>query len=657
MCGIWGEFGPQVNFDRSKLQRTVTSLFHRGPDGFGYYSTDNCALVHTRLSIIDFATGGQPLVSYDKNVIGIVNGEIYDYQKIKKELQSEGVYFNTNSDSEVLLNLFVKKGISALKNIHGEYAYIFYDLAKKRVYFGRDPFGVKPLYILKKNNSIVLASEIKAILANETYEINTNYLINYICSFIPPMETLFQNIQHVYPDRSYEYDITKNRFIETALESLKFDQTRIKHTTKEEATYKLELALKNSVKRRLVADVEVGSYLSGGIDSALMLGLMCEQGARPKAFTVSFEDKQYDESHKAMAVAKHLGVKHEIVVLSQQNFFDHLGQSIVAFESPIINPHGAAKNLLSSLASKHLKVVLSGEGADELFAGYAHHRLNKLDRFLARHPLFAAEKVINSFIEKRAGTGSKYLCGKDYPFEAEIKAIFDGEYPGQFKRLINEKNARYLFGKEIKNLIASSTQKIKYLAEMDNITECKNQLSYQLWLDIRLDLLHYILANLGDRQEMSNSIEGRTPFLDLEVANLAMSYPANFLISGLTEKYLLKEISKKYLPLKNANESKHAFFAPEDYFKSKTGEVFLNSYLSDAKGLLKFLNWSKIDRLFQYTAGEGDTKNSETNTLKLLLASTSYLLQEIKKATKSSQKLQNSFSDAIIKGEPHVVIL
>ena len=656
MCGIWGEFGQTIVFNPTKLKQVVSSLFHRGPDGYGYYSSDNGVLVHTRLSIIDLTTGGQPLISFDKNIIGIVNGEIYDYKKIKAELEKDGVKFYTQSDSEVLLNLFAKKGVQSLKKVCGEYAYIFYNKKMNKVYFGRDPFGVKPLYIFKKNNSIVLASEIKGILSNETFEINENYLTSYICSFPPLLETLFNNIQHVYPGRSYEYDIIENKFHEISLEALDFNQKRI-NFSKAEYLNKLENTLKNSIRRRLVADVEVGAYLSGGVDSSLILALMCEQGAKPKAFTVSFEDLEYDESQKASQIAKHLGVKHEIIVLNQQNFFAYLGKSILAFEAPLINPHGAAKNLLSYLASKHLKVVLSGEGADELFAGYAYHRLNKLEQFLSKYPSISKEQLIFDFMVKKAKTGSKYLCGTSHPFETEIKTIFNGRYPHQFKRLIDENNARYLFGKDIHKLLCKNISKIKEIEKYDNIKNEPNPLNHHLWLDIRLDLLHYILANLGDRQEMSNSVEGRTPFLDTEVANLAMSTPPNLLINGLNEKYALKEISKKYIPIKNAYETKHAFFAPENFFNEKEGKNFLDSYISDSKQLLPFLNWKKIERLFHYTSTNSNIANNETQILKLLLASTSYLLQEIKIIPTPSRELQNSFPNQIIEGEPHVTIL
>ncbi len=656
MCGIWGEFGINVEFDQNKLKNIVSSLFHRGPDGYGYFSIQHCALVHTRLSIIDLVSGGQPLTSYDNNMIGIVNGEIYDYKKTKTELEAQNISFKTCSDSEVLLNLFTKKGKTSLKDVHGEYAYIFFDKKNKKVFFGRDPFGVKPLYIFRKNNSIILASEIKAILSNESFSINEKYLTNYICRITTPLETLFQNIQHVYPGYVYEYDIIKNKISETPLGSLQFNRPKLKQS-KEECLLELEATLKNSIKRRLVADVEVGAYLSGGVDSSLILALMCDQGARPKAFTVGFEDNEFDESNKAITIAKHLGVKHEIVMLNKNNFFDYLEKSIIAFESPIANVHGAAKNLLGHLASKHLKVVLSGEGADELFAGYAHHRLSKLEQFLRNYPDTKREQIINYFITTKAGIGSKYLCSKRYPFKSEVREIFTNNYPNQFRRIIDEKNAKYLFGRTINQSIHNNLKKIKLLENMDNISITDNNFNYHIWLDIRLDLLHYILANLGDRQEMSNSIEGRTPFLDLEVARLALTYSPHILINGLTEKYILKQMCTKYLPIKNGNEPKHAFFAPDNYFNTITGKKFLENHVHDSKKILDFLNWNKIEKLFKYTNQNDAVDSNEVNTLKLTLASTSYLVQEISKHSCHNKIINNSLPTSIIKGEPHVFIL
>ncbi|OFZ25393.1 MAG: hypothetical protein A2381_17555 [Bdellovibrionales bacterium RIFOXYB1_FULL_37_110] len=195
MCGIWGEFGQTIVFNPTKLKQVVASLIHRGPDGYGYYSSNHAVLVHTRLSIIDLTTGGQPLISYDKNIIGIVNGEIYDYKKIKTELEKEGVKFYTQSDSEVLLNLFAKKGVQSLKKVCGEYAYIFYNKKMNKVYFGRDPFGVKPLYTSTNSNIANNETQIlKLLLAS------TSYLLQEI-KIIP---TPSRELQNSFPDQIIE---------------------------------------------------------------------------------------------------------------------------------------------------------------------------------------------------------------------------------------------------------------------------------------------------------------------------------------------------------------------------------------------------------------------------------------------------------------------
>ena len=652
MCGIWGQFGKIDKLTPPKLEKIVKRLYHRGPDGHGHYSDEQASLIHTRLSIIDINGGAQPLESHDHRLIGIVNGELYDYESIKTELIKLGVQFQTHSDSEVLLNLFARKGIHALSQVQGEFAFIFYDRQAGKVYFGRDPFGVKPLYLQHTENKLELGSEIKSLLTDQ-FEINERYIKNYICGINAPLDTAFKGISFLYPGYLYTYDIQNNELSKQQFYTPPFQNKR--DFSHEEAFYQVEYTLKKSIKKRLIADVEVGAYLSGGIDSSLTLALMCDLGATPKAFTVSFEDAQYDESQKASRIAQHLGVKHEIIGLNKNNFLSSLKKSILAFESPIVNPHGAAKNLLSSLASSHLKVVLSGEGADELFAGYAHHRLSKLDHYLNAKKISNHSYLCDLFITKRAGIGSQYLCGNNSSFKKEIQDLFNGVYPNQLKRLIDEKNARYLLGKTSKEDILSTAQAIREYANLDGLNLRPGEFNYNLWFDTRMDLLHYILVNLGDRQEMSNSLEGRTPFLDTELAYVSSKVPEKLLLNGLTEKSILKSIAKKYLPQNNAQESKHAFFAPHTYLEQGDGLDFINTYFTEAEKVLPFMDWGKIAKLMSYSKQE-NLDPQHTQRLKFLLATSSFLYQEIDR-TGLSIHVDLKIPKSIKKGINHVSLL
>jgi asparagine synthase (glutamine-hydrolysing) len=655
MCGIWGEFGEIKQLSVDKLESVVKFLHHRGPDGYGYYSSPSASLVHTRLSIIDIQGGGQPFSSFDKRYIGIVNGEIYDYKEIRNRLQNKGVIFKTDSDSEVLLNLFAVEGKQALANVRGEYAFIFLDTIQNKVFFARDPFGVKPLYIYEKNKSIVLGSEIKAI-KDSTHSVNEKYVSSYLCGFMRPKESLFSEIKHVYPGQLYEYDLNTNKISNSTLYKVPLNSERNLDGTK--AIDKIENSLKASIKRRLVADVEVGTYLSGGVDSSLILAMMCDLGAKPKAFTVGFEDANFDESTKASSIAKHLGVKHEVISLNSDRFFDHLGKSILAFEAPVTNTHGAAKNLLSHLASKQVKVVLSGEGADEIFGGYAHHRLKKLETFLSNKNIKSdTQSILKQFIDREVGVGGQYLCGQNHSFEQSVRDVFDGEYPYVLKRIVDDKNAKYLFGKEIKDTIHSGLLAIKSMMEMENLSLKAGSLDHSLWLDMRMDLLHYILANLGDRQEMSNSLEGRTPFLDGDVIESAARLNPKMLMHGLKEKYILKTIANKYLPPTNANEKKHAFFAPKLYLKENRGIEFLQDNIALSKKSLSFLEWSKIERLLSHAKQNNLEDTTSIEALKMGLASTGYLLDQINNSNRFNIKLENSFPNEIKQGACHVTLL
>lgn len=597
MCGVWMRTRYNEKVDLKELFHPVRFLSHRGPDHYGWWKDEHVALVHTRLSIIDLSGGAQPLQSSDRKWVGIVNGEIYDYKKLRKSLIDRGVEFKTESDSEVLLNLYALEGPLGLQNLSGEFSFIFYNKTAQQVHFGRDPFGVKPLFFEARNESFTLASEMKA-LQDEKPVFDPEYLKAFIARAVSPPQTSLKNVQHVWPGRVYTLDLFSKKLSWQKYQQIPLFQKR---TLKgKEAEEVLEYELKESVRRRLEADVEVGCYLSGGIDSAIIAAMADDLGARPQTFTVGFTDLDFDESKQAAKIAQDLGLRHNIVQLGKKNFMDSLIQSIVAFENPITNPHGAAKNLLSSFASQQVKVVLSGEGADEWLGGYAYFRIKKLKDFISRHPRLAKD-TMNQLFLREMGMSLNHLDGQSELYNEISAKFFNGKSPVLLGRLAKKRLYQHIVGDHLDYKINEICESLsEKFCEETHVTDFSDW-DLNSWISNRTDLLHYILANVGDRQEMAHSLEGRTPFLDSKVTQVIGKIHPDTLMRGLTEKYVLRKIGGKYLNLEHQQRGKKPFFSPMKYLYLKENQTIIKSYIDIARAETPWLQWKNIDHFLSFS--------------------------------------------------------
>lgn len=628
MCGVWARANIKKSLALDELLFPIKMLNHRGPDSYGWFADQKVGLVHTRLSIIDLGGGAQPLRSFDQGLIGIVNGELYDYQEHKNRLISKGVHFQTQSDSEVLLNLFAREGTSALRGLSGEWAFIFYHPKEQKIFFARDPHGVKPLFYHWDQDSLTLSSEVKA-LKNEKPVLSEDYVKTFLARTLMPKGTAIDQCFHVLPGRLYTFDIKQNKLGSKMVDPLPLGCHRVlKGEEAIEATYE---ALRNSVKRRLVADVEVGCYLSGGVDSALITALAVELGAKPKAFTVGFADRDFDEQGIAVKIAQHLGIPHYACQLNGKNFLPSLIRSIVAFENPITNPHGAAKNLLSQLASEQVKVVLSGEGADEWFGGYAYLRIQKIVNFSQRHPQLGGW-LLHKFMEQEKGRSMNHLDGRSQINRELFEKYFYGHQPAVLGRLLKHRAYEYLTGDSLVQRLDSMSKELSQMLQEDwpEVNHQSSAWDLNAWFGLRVDLLHYILANVGDRQEMSHSLEGRTPFLDPEVINVAARIQEKTHMKGLTEKYVLKKIAGKLFPREIAERSKHPFFAPLKYFYLRGNQESIKHYVETAREATPWLAWNHVERLLGHPQSIESALFSLQNSTRILLFSLGVLVEHLR---------------------------
>lgn len=629
MCGVWAKTRYGAPLEVSELVSPIRNLWHRGPDGYRWFMDSAVALVHTRLSIIDVEGGWQPFQSFDRRWIGIVNGELYDHERHRENLEAKGVTFESRSDSEVLLNLFAAGGPEAMNGISGEFAFVFYDTFARRLAFGRDLSGVKPLFMKRTEESFTLASEMKAI-EEGTPDFNSNYVNAFLARSILPPDTCLLGVEHVWPGRIYTLDLETRQLTHEVYHRLPFTSHRTLQGR--EAVDVLEDSLRTAVRRRLRADVPVGCYLSGGVDSALIAALAVEQGSRPHAFTAAFRDKSYDESVEARSIADDLGLRHSTIELTSSNFLPSLIRSIVAFENPIANSHGAAKNLLSSLARRHVKVVLTGQGADEWFGGYAYLRAQKLESFESKHPRFAAGAGMKFRIREGARNYG-HLDSTSVAFGDDPRCRVGGSMPAILGRLAKRRWYRFLTGLEIEQSARSLCLALEERMTGDGL-DLRGNWNVNTWIAARTDLVHYILANVGDRQEMANSIEGRTPFLDPKVIQTACEISEGSLLRGLIEKSVVRRVAAKHLHKMHSSRRKRPFFAPIKYLYLRDNREALQHYLEIARSATPWLAWSNIRRLLDTQARSMlPVWSGQILSLKLMLFSIGVIREKLRDAS------------------------
>ncbi len=573
MCGIVGYTGHSL--DERKLQRAVDSLHHRGPDGSGIYiDPHQCAgLGHARLSIIDLETGAQPLYAQNDELVLVCNGEIYDFERIRHELELIGHVFYTKSDSEVILHLYREYGTEFVHHLRGEFAFLLLD-KRKRVFIAvRDRFGIKPLYFHENEGKFVFASEAKAIFATGCHnpKIDVIAVRNFLSGVIP--DSIFKDIEVVPPGCLMKVDLDSRKHeihqywdLDLPLECEIKDGKELDHHAQT-----VREALDEAVRLRLRADVPVGIYLSGGIDSAIVAASAAKQHpGRIKAFTISFPgEENFNEYRLAKDMAKKIGAEFHSVTCDHETMLKNTEDCLWVSEFPFHNFHGVGKFLLSRLAQQHVKVVLTGEGSDEVFLGYVFFQPGK--------------GAITCQMENRLKTLRT-------PSGPHISAIIEAigflpwqEHAESFTKG-RQKFIRNLFHPDQHSRI-SDNHPLEWLKRRIERTQTdeRSPVKKIQYFCIKAILAPYILTILGDRQEMGHSIEGRTPFLDHHLFDKARRIPDRFKIHNGVEKYVLREALKDEITDEIYKREKWPFCAPPLWIKKgiySTLDQIYDRYLS-----------------------------------------------------------------------------
>lgn len=561
MCGFTG-FTGNIKNQKKVIEAMNEKIIHRGPDSDGFFMDDTIALGFRRLSIIDLEGGSQPIFNEDKTKVIVFNGEIYNFLEIKKELINLGHEFKTRADTEVILHGFEEWGEKVLDKLRGMFAFCIYDLNTKDVFIARDFFGIKPMYYTLVDGNIIFASEIKSILEHPSVvkELNEEALANYLTfQYSVPPETLFKGINVLLPGsylkfKDGEIEITKywNPYFEVN-EDLTFD----------ECVDKIDEVFLNSVKAHKISDVEVGSFLSSGVDSSLVAA--CYQG--DKAFTVGFDYDGWSEIDVAKDLAEQIGVEHYSKVISIEEFWNAIPIVQYHMDLPLADPSCISLYFANKLASEHVKVVLSGEGADELFGGYG----------IYREPLSLANYLkLPKFVRKTLGCVATILPNiKGRSFLIRGSKTVEEKYIG---------NANYVTKKEVNKILNKNIKRVDYktitkpyydkIKNYDDITKMQ-------YLDINLWMTGDILLK-ADKMSMANSIELRVPFLDRYVFDVAKTIPPKYRLDLKTFKKSLRVVAERHLPKSNANIPKKGFptpvklFLKEDKYYEKVREAFMS---------------------------------------------------------------------------------
>lgn len=595
MCGIVGIFERKGNsIHKAILTAMADTLQHRGPDDSGTYINENVGLGFKRLSIIDLDGGNQPILNEDRSIVVVCNGEIYNYKELRKELLEKGHQFKTNCDVEVLVHLYEEEETAFLNKLNGQFAFAIYDSNKKKLFLGRDQVGIAPLFYSYQNSLFLFASEVKAILEHTAIKRKVNVRgLDQVLTFpgnVSPT-TMFEGIFSVKP--GHFITVTEEKMEDHLYWDLHYPtkENEISDYNEEYYIETLSDLLVQAVKYRLHADVPVGFYLSGGLDSSLIGAIINNlyPNTRRNSFSITFNDSQIDERGFQRLMANHTRSIHHESCFDALDIADNLMKAVYHAEAPLKETYNTCSLKLSeSVKRNNIKVVLTGEGADELFAGYVGYRF-----------------------DMKRSAGANDFTDINEALEREIREKLWGD-----KDFIYEKN--YVDFKDTKQALYSDGMNGRYNT-FDSVCEGlidktklagRNKLHKRSYLDFKLRLSDHLVADHGDRVSYAHSIEARYPFLDINLIEFATKIPAALKLKNMQEKYILKKCASRYLPSQVIEREKFSFVAPGSPYLVKKNIEWVNDILSyDTIKRQGYFNPDTVERLKKIYKADGFSIN------------------------------------------------
>jgi len=609
MCGIVGFFYKNNrNPEKDLIQTMVDTLIHRGPDAKGVYLDDKVALGHRRLSIIDLSTASnQPICNEDKSIWVIFNGEIYNFRELRKKLEAKGHIFNSRGDAEVIVHSYEECGTDVFGKLDGMYAIGIYDKNRRKLILARDRFGKKPLYYTTQGDIFAFASEIKALKKHPEllFEYDITSIAKYfVYDYIPGERTIYKRIFKINPGSFLEIDISNEGF--------KIKQRRywcLSFTPKidipiYEAKRKLKGLILNAVEKRLISDVPLGVFLSGGIDSSTVLWAIVEiKGAKNvDAFSIGFREKSYDESFYAKKVAEYFGVNFNLKILEIEDLIDLFDKVIDMLDEPFADYSIFPTYLLSRFASEHITVALSGDGGDEFFSGY--------DTFIALKLSQLVDFLPHLFIGVFRTVGKIFpVSENNMSFGFRLRRFFEG-FSAEIGRNYPLRNQVWLGSFNYKNIpIKDGYRDLKFLYDdvLSLNSNCIDLVDRVINSYMKTYLVDDILYKI-DQASMFNSLEVRCPFLDKDLVEFLAKLPSDYKLKGIKTKYILKETMKGVLPEFVINRAKKGFGIPVAGWVRRELKDRLEKIIDIYKNTMgDILNMDYINRIIlEHTNGKCD---------------------------------------------------
>lgn len=612
MCGICGFAVPANSnrcIDSSLLVRMRDTLTHRGPDDAGLFTDERAGLGHRRLSIIDLGGGHQPMPNEDFTVWISYNGEVYNHRQLRPALEERGHVYRSASDTETIIHLYEEHGARTVEHLRGMFAFAIWDSPQRRLLLARDRLGIKPLYYaLTDDGAIYFASEIKAILESRAVRPRLNYdaLSDYAANRATSGEdTLFRGVKRLLPGHTLTWQdgrVEINRYWDVSFAK---PEERLSES---ETIERFKELFHESVRLRLMADVPLGMFLSGGIDSSAIAAVMSRMVAAPiKTFSIGFAEREANELQYARSVAQAFATEHYEIILSPDQFFDALPALVYQEDEPIAHPSSIPLYFVSQLAAQHVKVVLTGEGSDELLAGYDKYRKTIYNLALGRawHRLpVSLRRRVEQMIHRMNGSSRvrqklirTFLC-----LNPEIESIYLDNF-SVFSTLMQQQ----LFTPQAREKMSAIDP---YRSTLDAIEEsdARSLLDQLLAADLKT-YLHELLMK-QDQMSMAASIESRVPFLDHHLVEFAASLPERMKLRGLTTKYILRRAMKEVLPKEIVTRKKMGFPVPVGQWLRGDFSHIVDEYLlSERAGERRIFNREYVGELVaRHRAGENHTE-------------------------------------------------
>ena len=588
MCGIAGYFQIEKPAapDRELIGRMVNAIRHRGPDEFGAYFDDRCALGQARLSIIDLSGGSQPLCNEDESIWITFNGEIFNYLELREELIKRGHRFRTQSDTEVIVHAWEEFGRECLQHFNGQFAFAIYDKKKESLFLARDRLGIRPLFHATVNGRFYFASEIKSIFCDPMVprKLDVKALDETFTWWTSaPPRTAFEGINEL--EAGTYIEISDGKQTGGRYWSMTYPEEYDYGRPVGEYAEELHALMVDSVRLRLRADVPVGAYLSGGLDSSVTTALIRHfTQARLETFSVTFADEAFDESSYQQQMAKHLGTSHHTVHCDFKSIADAFPTVIWHTERPIVRTAPTPLYLLSGLVRKNdFKVVLTGEGSDEMLGGYDLFKETLIRAFWARNPESAWRPSLLRRLYPTlpvSGARAKMFLEQFYKVGLDQQDQFNFSH---MPRITTTSKNKAFFTDEVRSAIGDHDSVAAFGRDLPDGYFRWHHLARAQYLEARSLLSCYLLSSQGDRMSAANSVEGRFPFLDHRVAEFAATVPPGYKLRGLNEKYVLKKAMKKELPDNITARVKQPYMAPDsNSFVQPDSPEYVTERLSEA---------------------------------------------------------------------------